>query len=125
MKSLNILNTKDTPKIDFNLDGNFKIKGLSIPENPTKFYQDISSWVKINVPLFTHDINLSIYIEYMNTGSKKFVIELLKTLIKCINSTIKLTIIWHYDIEDDDIKEEGEIIQEILNFPFIFKIVEN
>lgn len=121
MTNLFIKSTNITPEINFDLTGKFSIKGISIPEKATEFYSDVFFWMdqnKINLP---QEITITLTIEYMNTPSKKFIILLLTKLIEQCANKHKLEIIWEYDHEIDDIREEGEILEEVVEFPFKFK----
>lgn len=121
MKNLLIYATNVTPEILFNLNGEFSIKGISIPEKATKFYQDILIWMDEQKEFFPKKIKLSLTIEYMNTPSKKFIILLLKKLIEICHDKITLDIDWLYDHEVMDLKEEGEMIEEVVAYTFTFK----
>jgi len=120
MTNLLIKPTNITPEIDFNLTGKFAIKGISIPEKATSFYADIFAWLDQNQEKFPNEIVISIQLEYMNTPSKKFIILLLTKLIEFTKLEKNLEIIWIYDRDIDDLREEGEILEEVLEFPFKF-----
>jgi hypothetical protein len=118
---LKISATNSTPEVSYSQDGVFLIKGISVPEKATEFYSEIYSWIDTNVSSFPDDLHLKLQIEYMNTPSKKHVILLLTELINLSKiHQFNLLIDWIYDHEIEDVKEEGEIIQDIVNFPFNF-----
>ena len=121
MKNLLIYATNVTPEILFNLNGEFSVKGISIPEKATKFYQDILLWIDEQKEFFPPKIKLTLTIEYMNTPSKKFMILLIKKLIESCHNKNKLEIEWMYDHEVMDLKEEGEMIEEVVGYTFSFK----
>ncbi|MFN5417842.1 MAG: DUF1987 domain-containing protein [Flavobacteriia bacterium] len=120
MTNLFIKPTNITPEVNFDLTGKFSIKGISIPEKATEFYSDVFQWIEQNKNSFQKEIEISLMIEYMNTPSKKFIILLLTKLIEICEKQKKLQIIWMYDHEIEDIREEGEILEEVLEFPFKF-----
>ena len=45
MDNLLISSTKRTPEVSFTLDGRLKISGRSIPEDPSKFYDQLYEWI--------------------------------------------------------------------------------
>ena len=45
MDNLLIESTKKTPEVSFNTDGRIRISGRSIPEDATKFYDDLYEWI--------------------------------------------------------------------------------
>lgn len=120
MTNLSIKPTNITPEINFDLAGKFSIKGISIPEKATEFYSDVFLWIDQNKNDFPKQIEVSLMLEYMNTPSKKFIILLLTKLIEICHKQNKLEIVWMYDHEIEDLREEGEVLEEVLEFPFKF-----
>ena len=120
MINLLIKPTNITPEINFDLAGKFSIKGISIPEKATEFYSDVFLWIDQNKDNFPNEIEISLMVEYMNTPSKKFIILLLSKLIEICEKQRNLEIVWMYDHEIEDLREEGEVLEEVLEFPFKF-----
>lgn len=120
MTNLCIKPTNITPEINFDLSGDFSIKGISIPEKATEFYSDVFLWIDQNKDNFPKEVEISLTIEYMNTPSKKFIILLLTKLVEICEKQRKLKVVWMYDHEIEDLREEGEVLQEVLEFPFKF-----
>lgn len=123
MNNLIIKATNVTPEVNFNLNGEFSIKGVSYPEIPQKFYIIISQWITKYIDQMSPEVFLTLHLEYLNTGSKSAILQILDLLIKKCADKHNLHITWIHDTEDDDLKEEGEMIRDVLNFPFIFKNV--
>ena len=125
MKSLIIFPSQDTPDIQFNANGELSIKGISVPENVQSFYKDVLLWLEEFKNSLPAHVNLNLAIEYMNTSSVKMIVSILQQLIKFCNPETKLTINWICDTEDEELIEEGEMLQETLNFPFNFILDES
>ena len=53
----------------------------------------------------------------MNTSSVRIILKFLQGLVALSKENIKLTIKWVYDFDNDDICEQGEIIQDRIKFP--------
>lgn len=121
MQELVVEGTKKTPEVNFSASGNLRISGRSIHEDPSKFYDPLVEWVDEYVkspgPVTTVDIKL----EYFNSGSAKFILNILQLLSVVQAAGKKLMINWHYEEGDDDILERGEYYASILdtNFNFI------
>jgi len=96
--------------VKFITDGRLLIEGRSLPENVNKFYLPLIDWVgKLNVEVVRMDINL----EYLNSASSKKLLEILKVLDA--NNNIKEIIVnWHYEADDEDALESGQIFEELL-----------
>ena len=124
MESLFIEGTKKTPEIQFNANGELKIKGRSIPEDPSKFYDILSNWI-INYCSNPSQITLvNVELEYFNSGTSKALLHILRLLVSLKNKGNNLKICWCYETGDDDIYERGEYYSNILDTQFEFVEVE-
>ncbi len=110
MNNLIIESTINTPTIKFGTDGRLLMEGRSLPENVAKFYQPVVEWcAMLSAEVVKMDINL----EYINSASAKKILELLKVLDS--NNKIKeFIVIWHYEKDDEDVLENGQIFEELL-----------
>jgi hypothetical protein len=110
MNNLIIEPTSSTPAIQFKEDGRMLIEGRSLPENVMKFYIPLIEWAqKLTAEVVKLDINL----EYLNSASTKKLLEFLKVLDA--NNHIKTFIInWHYEADDEDTLENGQIFEDLL-----------
>jgi hypothetical protein len=121
MENLVIESTNKTPGIDFNANGTIRIKGRSIPEDAGLFYNHLYSWIFRYCMQPSHETNISLELEYMNSGSAKSILQLLRELLTITQHTChKINIYWHYELGDEDMLEKGEYFEYILKYPFIF-----
>ncbi len=77
MDNLLIESTKKTPEIAFNTDGRFRISGRSIPEDASKFYDDLFEWVYQYCLTPAESTTVDIELEYFNSGSSKALLHIL------------------------------------------------
>ena len=110
MNNLSIQQTDATPEIDFNLNGNLKITGRSLPEDVHKFYDPIIEWVK---QLKSDHVKVDIKLEYLNTSSTKKVLNLL-ILLDETEFVKRVDVKWYYEFDDLDMEEVGVIYKEEL-----------
>jgi hypothetical protein len=110
MNNLIIEPTSSTPAIRFREDGRLLIEGRSLPENVMKFYTPLIEWAS---KLATQVVKLDINLEYLNSASSKKLLELLK-VFDANNHIITLIINWHYEVDDEDCLESGQIFEELL-----------
>src|SRR5512145_836496 len=110
MKNISFEPTTCTPAVRFNTEGRLFIEGRSLPENVSEFYNPLISWVNhIDTSVVRMDLNL----EYLNSASSKKILEILKTIDK--NENVKVFIVnWHYEADDEDILESGQIYEDLL-----------
>jgi hypothetical protein len=120
MENLLIESTKKTPDVAFNVDGRMRISGRSIPEDASKFYDDLFEWVYLYGQNPPESTTIDIELEYFNSGSSKALLHILRALTEIIKKGNKLTINWYYEEGDDDIMERGEYYESILEVKFNF-----
>jgi len=120
MESLFIEGTKKTPEVNFNANGTLKIRGRSIPEDPSKFYDVLYIWVVeySNHPLQTTTVDVEL--EYFNSGTSKAFLHILRILVDLRMKGFDININWYYETGDDDIHERGEYYSSILDTKFKF-----
>lgn len=110
MNNLSIQKTDSTPEIDFNLNGNLKIMGRSLPEDVHKFYNPVIDWVK---QLNVSKVKLDLKLEYLNTSSTKKILSIL-FLLEETASIKNVDVNWYYEFDDLDMAEVGQIYKDEL-----------
>ena len=97
-------------------DGVLIIEGRSIPENPESVYQPVKDWLN---GYFTESdrLNMKIVLEYINSGSSKHLMEVLKMLREYQANGKKLRIRWLYEEDDESILELGEHFRDTSGLP--------
>jgi hypothetical protein len=120
MDNLLIESTKKTPDVAFSVDGRMRISGRSIPEDASKFYDDLFEWVNFYCQNPQESTTVDIELEYFNSGSSKALLHILRALAEIVKKGYKLTINWYYEEGDDDIMERGEYYESILEIKFNF-----
>jgi hypothetical protein len=111
MNNIMLEPTTSSPSVRFTTDGRLLIEGRSLPENILRFYNPLIEWAgSLDCEVVKMDINL----EYLNSASSKKVLELLKVIDN--NPSIEVFIInWHYESDDDDALESGQIFESLLD----------
>jgi hypothetical protein len=120
METLNIEGTKKTPMVVLDPAGKIRIGGRSIPEDASKFYDSILNWVLEYVGSPQDGTTVDIELEYFNSGSAKFVMQILRELSELIHHGKELKVNWYYEEGDDDILERGEYYASILDLDMNF-----
>ncbi len=120
MENLLIASTKRTPEVSFSTDGRLMISGRSIPEDPSKFYEELYEWVFYYCQEASDSTNFDISLEYFNSGSSKALLNILRALADLHKKGKLLNINWYYEEGDDDILERGEYYESILEIKFNF-----
>jgi len=90
MELVSLDSTKKTPEVLLDPDGKIRIGGRSIPEDASKFYEFILNWVLeyLNNPRDTTTVDIEL--EYFNSGSAKYVMQILRELSELVSDGRKL-----------------------------------
>ncbi|QQS50255.1 MAG: DUF1987 domain-containing protein [Bacteroidota bacterium] len=119
MNKLEIAASSSTPKVVFDpSEGVFKIEGRAIPENPSEFFNEPVVWLKEYfkdpLPLTILAINL----EYVNSGSAKYLLTLFRVLREATLRGHKIEITWYFEEDDEAIESLGEHYKTTSGIPF-------
>lgn len=110
-QNLQIEGTSASPSVLFSTDGSLKIEGKIIPDNALPFFEILLNWIS---DLDARQVVFDINIEYMNTSASMQLFKLLKKLEE--NCLIEeLLINWHYEEDDEDHYETGQLFEERLS----------
>lgn len=120
MENLLLASTKKTPEVSFTADGRLKLSGRSIPEDPSKFYDQLFEWTFHYCQDPAESTTLDVSLEYFNSGSSKALLHILRALADLAKKGSQLSINWYYEEGDDDILERGEYYESILDLTFNF-----
>ncbi len=131
METLIIESTPVTPFVIFNpIEGRFELSGHSRPEDGKRFFFPLIKYIndyqeKIGNRQTVEGIksdNFSFIFKfsYINSASSKFLCEFLFHVLKFKNIGVSFTIEWYYEENDDDMKELGEDISDIIDYPFYY-----
>ena len=125
MKSLKIDATFNTPKVDLDPGkGYILIEGRSIPENPGQFYELIFEWLRDYYSSPKDETIVEIKLEYVNSGSSKYILEFLRTVSKYHADGNTSEVHWYFEEEDESIEELGEHYKSLVQIPFSFHVIE-
>ncbi|MDD3568176.1 MAG: DUF1987 domain-containing protein [Bacteroidales bacterium] len=116
MNKLFIKGTSKTPEIDFS-PGSIKISGRSIPEDSLTFYQPVIKWIENYITLPEQHTKVAITIEYINSGSNRFLYKIIKLIEDCYSKGNDVNISWYYEEDDDTIKNLGQDLKALFKVP--------
>jgi len=125
MNGLQIKGTIKSPTFDFNYEkGELEIKGRSHPEDVLTVYEPALRWVEdySKNPKQLTTANFSL--EYYNTSSSKVILEIFRQLKKLQDAGNSVIVKWHYAEADDDLREAGEMLNDLVNIPFELVVIK-
>ena len=121
LEPLIINNTIRTAGVNFDADKALLfIKGNSIPENSDEFFQPLYDWVEKFKLEHNGPVTFKIFMTYFNTSTIRHIIGIMKRLIQRYGAS-GLTVVWAYEKGDEEIKDRGQDISEVVKFPFTFE----
>lgn len=125
MRPLKIEATKFTPKIHFEPSSNiFLISGFSLPENVSDFYTPVLKWLdQFSNEVDNKDtdsVKFTFRLVYYNSGSFKAIINILLKLVNITKKSVNVHIDWYYDEDDNQLKDIGEELSQLVGLPFNF-----
>lgn len=124
MEGLFIESTPISPRISFDTkERKFLIAGESRPENAGRFYSPVLEWIKkycsieLNVNK-TQPLVFDFRLEYFNSTSAKFILDIIKELEEAAKKGTNITCNWHFNKQDEDMKEAGKEFKKLSEAPF-------
>lgn len=122
MRSINLKSTEDTPQVEYlGGDNVLKIFGRSLPEDAWSFYEPVIEWASVYSPSTTDTaLIIELFLEYFNSSSGRYILELLSTLEKKGSSNVK--VVWKAEEDDDLMVEKGEEFSSLVDLPFEIQV---
>ena len=112
MKNLIIEAVPDSPyypEVKFDAStGICELIGESYMEEAYKFYTPLLNWLKEFCTTEKRPLLFNVRLTYFNTNSSRLLLDLLDILKKYSDNGGDVSIVWYYDPEDADVKEEVE-----------------
>jgi SiaC family regulatory phosphoprotein len=108
---------KNCPGIAYYPDSNrLELVGRSIPENPELIFKRLEEWIVQHFE--SHNgLDVHIQLEYINSGSSKYLHEILKRLMGYIRSGKLVKLKWFYEKDDEAMLELGEHFRDTAGIP--------
>jgi hypothetical protein len=114
---------KNCPGIAYYPDSDkLEVVGRSIPENPELIFRRLDEWITLHFDK-NSTLNVSIQLEYINSGSSKYLYEILKRLTGFIKSGKTVEIKWLYEEDDEAMLELGEHYRDSAGIPLKVEMI--
>jgi hypothetical protein len=114
-----------SPEIQLDsVSGYMHLTGTSIPENSEEVYRPVLNWLKSYATKPAGKSNLDVRLDYFNTSSSKFLMEILRLLKQIKDAGHEVTIRWFYYEDDLDMLEAGQDFMDIVGMDMEMVILE-
>ncbi|MCK5692794.1 MAG: DUF1987 domain-containing protein [Bacteroidales bacterium] len=111
--------TFNSPEVEFLGDtGELSMEGRSIPEDPGEFFERLIDWINEYFISPVEKTVMTIKLEYINSGSSKYMLELLRIMKINHDSGKDVKILWYFEEGDESIEELGIHYEQTIQIPF-------
>jgi hypothetical protein len=113
---MKIEKTSHSPEVRIE-PGLIQITGRSIPDDSFSFYVPVIESVTEYLKQPSKFTNILVHLEYVNSSSKKYLLNIFKTLDKSFIQGNEMAIKWVYDEDDESIFDLGIDIKSSVKIP--------
>jgi hypothetical protein len=119
MNDLYLKKSFNSPEVEFIAEsGELSIEGRSIPEDPGEFFDRLINWLNEYFLNPVENTVMNIKLEYINSGSSKYMLEVLR-IMKVNHEKGKVVLIkWYFEEGDESIEELGQHYEQTIQIPF-------
>ena len=119
MNALIIEATDETPSVVLDPANNvFEFVGKSLPEDVTSFYGPVLDWFDQYGAEHNANTVVDFKLVYFNTASSKLILDILFKLDELREKGAAISVRWHFQDDDEDMKEAGEEYGDLVEMPF-------
>lgn len=119
MNDLYLKKSFNSPEVEFIADsGELNIEGRSIPEDPGEFFDRLINWLNEYFLNPRDKTVMNIKLEYINSGSSKYMLELLRIMKENSTKGRDVLIKWFFEEGDESIEELGQHYEQTIQIPF-------
>jgi hypothetical protein len=114
---------KNIPGIVYSPDTmDLELTGRSIPENPELIFRRFEEWITLHFEK-ENKLRVSIFLEYINSGSSKYLYEILRKLTGYKVAGKDVQLIWKYEEDDEAMLDLGEHYRDSAGIPLEIDMV--
>jgi SiaC family regulatory phosphoprotein len=96
--------------------------GRSIPENPELIFRRLDNWITQHFEK-NGGLDINFQLEYINSGSSKYLYEILKRLTAFGRSGKLIVMKWRYEEDDEAMLELGEHYRDSAGIPLEMEMI--
>lgn len=114
--------TKSTPEVVLT-EGLLEMKGRSIPEHSTGFYEPLLEAIENYVQQPSEQSRLNFRLEYANSSTKRCLVQICNTYEGLFRNGHNVEVNWFVENDDESMTELGRDLASMVSLPF--KIIES
>ena len=106
--------------------GIFELSGVSIPENAAVFYAPVVDWLRNYVQTPNDATDFVFKIQMISSSSSKIFFDIINKIKQLgDNKDVCVRVLWHYNMYDDEIREQGLEYKQFLEVPFELIVMDD
>jgi hypothetical protein len=114
---------KNCPGIAYySIANRLEMIGRSIPENPEPIFGRLDDWISQHFEK-NDSLDIVFQLEYINSGSSKYLYEILKRLTAFGRTGLKINMKWRYEEDDEAMLELGEHYKNTAGIPLEIEMI--
>lgn len=118
MEKLILEGSNDKPTVNLDKENGYLfIGGSSLPENVLEVYVPIIEWINQYIIEPNPNTEIEFYFEYLNTASSQMIMRILEKCLELKPQCDTLSIKWCYTAGDLDMRDFGQEMAELTNYP--------
>jgi hypothetical protein len=104
------------------LTNRLEMIGRSIPENPEPIFSRLDGWITQHFEK-GKELDIIFQLEYINSGSSKYLYEILKRLTALGRAGMTINMKWRYEEDDEAMLELGEHYRNTAGIPLEIEMI--
>ena len=96
--------------------------GRSIPQNPELIFRRLDDWITLHFEKH-NSLDVHFHLEYINSGSSRYLSEVLIKLTELGRTTKRVSLKWLYQEDDEAMLELGEYYRDTAGIPLEIEMI--
>jgi hypothetical protein len=119
---MKIEKTNNSPGVYLSIEENvFEISGNAFSDSINEVFSDILDWVDGNIPKLQSELECIFSLNVFNSVTYKNILNILHKFEVFNKNGKKISVIWYYNADDDDMYDLAMDMKELYNIPFEIK----
>ncbi|PBQ33750.1 hypothetical protein CNR22_18840 [Sphingobacteriaceae bacterium] len=113
--------TERSPKVILNsLQNRIEMEGISMTNHPLNFYKPVFYWLEKLKDTAPDSFSVHFNLNFFNTYASKIILQLMQKSLELETKGCSVKFYWHFEEDDEEMKETGEHYASIINRSFNF-----
>lgn len=121
MQRVEISGSARSPRISINpAEHRMEISGIVLMRESEDFFKPVFHWLEKAKKLPIKKLNLHFVLDSFNAYSARIILKIIQDVVQLETCGCKTKIYWHYENDEDEIKDAGQYYASIVNREFVY-----